>query len=125
MKTIKKKRWTKEEIDYIMAAKGDYVGDTQLAYDLGRSLESIRMKRMNVLKQTNCTYQKTDSPKIRKGRESYTRWSLDELDLIMESGKSDEELAKKLGRSSNSIRVKRYQLEKEKEKKDGISLVSV
>lgn len=125
MKTIKKRRWTQEEIDYIMTAKGDYVGDTQLAYDLGRSLESIRMKRMNVLKQTNCTYQKTDSPKIRKGREYYTRWSLDEMDLIMESNLSDEELAKKMGRSSNSIRVKRYQLEKEKEERNGSSLLSV
>lgn len=125
MKTIKKRRWTQEEIDYIMTAKGDYVGDTQLAYDLGRSLESIRMKRMNVLKQTNCTYQKTDSPKIRKGREYYARWSLDEMDLIMESNLSDEELAKKMGRSSNSIRVKRYQLEKEKEERNGSSLLSV
>lgn len=125
MKTNKKKRWTQEEIDYIMAAKGDYVGDTQLAYDLGRTLEAIRMKRMNILKQNKNTYQKSEVPKIRKGREYYTRWSLDELDLIIESGKSDEELAKVLGRSANSIRVKRYQLEKEKEKGNGPSFVSV
>ena len=125
MKTKKKKRWTQEEIDYIMATKGDYVGDTQLAYDLGRTLEAIRMKRMNILKQNKNTYQKSEVPKIRKGREYYTRWSLDELDLIIESGKSDEELAKVLGRSANSIRVKRYQLEKEKEKGNGPSFVSV
>ena len=108
-----------------MAAKGDYVGDTQLAYDLGRTLEAIRMKRMNILKQNKNTYQKSEVPKIRKGREYYTRWSLDELDLIIESGKSDEELAKVLGRSANSIRVKRYQLEKEKEKGNGPIFVSV
>ena len=116
MKTNKKKRWTQEEIDYIMTSKGDYVGDTQLAYDLGRTLEAVRMKRMNILKQNSNEYPRLSVPKIRKGREYYTRWSFDELELIMESGKSDEELAKILGRSSNSIRVKRYQLEKEKEK---------
>lgn len=109
MKKATKKRWTDEEIAYIMAQKSSYVGDIQLAMDLGRTLESVRMKRMWVLK--GGTNQK--KKKIKKGKEYYSRWTFDELDMITDSNKTDLELSKILGRSENSIRVKRYQLEKE------------
>lgn len=109
MKKATKRRWTDEEVAYIMAQKSTYVGDIQLAMDLGRTLESVRMKRMWI--QNGGSKQK--KTKIKKGKEYYSRWTFDELDMITDSDKTDLELSNILGRSENSIRVKRYQLEKE------------
>lgn len=108
MRKVPNRRWTQEEIDYIQD-KPPGVTDIQLSIDLNRSLEAVRMKRMYLLRG-GC---KQQANAIVPGKRKFERWDKEDLEIIINSGRTDEELAIVLGRSENSIRVKRYQLQKE------------
>lgn len=46
--------------------------------------------------------------KVNKAKNRYRRWTEDEVNRIMQFDKSDEELAKELGRDVRSLKMKRY-----------------
>lgn len=108
-----KRLWTPEEVEIIVAAKGDFLTDVQLSHDMDRSIQSIRSKRNRILRERSGASQERPKVTYPVGKKSYERWSKEDLQLIRESELSDEVLAKQLGKSANSIRVKRYQLRKE------------
>ena len=114
-KTEEVRKFTEEELRLLRSCQ---YSDSELAVLFDRSKDSIKQKRHNLKRKEaaqsnhrvckNRYYQKFNGD---ERKNNY--WSDEELKLIMNSRYTDSQLSQMLGRSVNSITVKRHRLKKE------------
>jgi hypothetical protein len=116
---MKKKinKYTKEELQYIMNV-GYTIRDVALI--TGRSEDAIKAKRYALANpdkmKTKNREQKQRTRAIeaeRLGGRKYDYWTKAEVELILKSKLTDDELSKQMGRTTSSIQKKRGRVLKE------------
>lgn len=116
-KTVKK--YTKQEREYLRMI--GYT-DADVAMMTGRTEDAIRMKRhamknpdkiREARRKVKENIRKAESERL--GGRKYDYWSKAEIKMIMTSKKTDAELSKILGRTTNSIQKKRHRCLKEQQ----------
>lgn len=112
--------YTADEIDFIK--KTPLINLKDLAFSMNRSYSSVRRKKWALENKeqdvaSKKRYLRKQYEEITGGKRKYDFWSQREIILIMESTMTDSELAIELGRSVQSIQIKRHRLMQEKKKK--------
>ena len=112
--------YTNEEIEYIKEASLKNLKD--LAFSMNRSYSSVRRKKWALENKERDVQKKKEYAQrqhlaLTGGVRTYDFWTKQEIELIMKSNLTDQELAKRLQRSIKSIQMKRHRILKEKNKK--------
>lgn len=112
--------YTSDEIEFIK--KTPLINLKDLAFSMNRSYSSVRRKKWALENKeqdvaSKKRYIRRQYEEITGGKRKYDFWSQREIILIMESTMTDSELAMELGRSVQSIQIKRHRLIQEKKKK--------
>lgn len=115
--------YTPEEIEFIKSTPLIHLKD--LAFSMNRSYSSVRRKKWALEHKEQDVaakkrYLKRQYEALTGGKRKYDYWTPREIILIMESVMTDTELAIELGRSVQSIQIKRHRLvqaQKQKKKK--------
>lgn len=112
--------YTADEIEFIK--KTPLINLKDLAFSMNRSYSSVRRKKWALENKeqdvaSKKRYLRRQYEEITGGKRKYDFWSQREIILIMESTMTDSELAMELGRSVQSIQIKRHRLMQEKKKK--------
>lgn len=112
--------YTADEIEFIK--KTPLINLKDLAFSMNRSYSSVRRKKWALENKeqdvaSKKRYLRKQYEEITGGKRKYDFWSQREIILIMESTMTDSELAMELGRSVQSIQIKRHRLMQEKKKK--------
>ena len=112
--------YTADEIEFIK--KTPLINLKDLAFSMNRSYSSVRRKKWALENKeqdvaSKKRYLRKQYEEITGGKRKYDFWSQREIILIMESTMTDSELAMELGRSVQSIQIKRHRLMQEKKKR--------
>lgn len=104
--------FSEEEIQLILNTPPEQLRTIAIA--LGRDLDVIRAKKWNLENKDKVKKSRVRFRSKRKGKTEsknrWNRWSKLEEELIMKSNKSDLELSVELGRTADSITMKRTRL---------------
>ena len=104
--------FSEEEIQLILNTPPEQLRIIAIA--LGRDLDVIRAKKWNLENKDKVKKSRVRFRSKRKGKTEsknrWNRWSKLEEELIMKSNKSDLELSVELGRTADSITMKRTRL---------------
>jgi len=97
-------RWTIDEVDFLMKNFSD-MSDIDISKHLNKSVKSIQSKSRNLKLLKNKDYIKNINKIRTENRWSDKLWSKDNLDFLVQNinNMSNDELAKSLNRSKNSI----------------------
>ena len=111
--------YTPEELEFIRTTP--LVNLKDLAFSMNRSYSSVRRKKwaMEHKEQDVAAkkrYIRKQYEELTGGKRGYDFWKPREIILIMESTMTDTELAIELGRSVQSIQIKRHRIMKERKK---------
>lgn len=113
--------FTPEELEFIRTTP--LVNLKDLAFSMNRSYSSVRRKKwaMEHKEQDVAAkkrYLKKQYEELTGGKRGYGFWSPREVLIIMHSTMTDAELAIELGRSVQSIQMKRHRIMQEKEREN-------